>query len=200
MNMRTCRSCGRTWADNATSTACPKCGGSSVGTQMGGDAPPIKVVGSHEPKTFDSATDTYKHANRVHSLMLRLTDELIHRASLHDRSKLESPEKEVFDEFTPKLQASTYGSEEYKSFLAAMKPALDHHYGTNPHHPEYHKNGVAGMTLVDLIEMLCDWKAASERHADGDLKRSIELNRDRFRISDQLVAILLNTAKLLEGT
>jgi len=38
---------------------------------------------------------------------------------------------------TPKLAGSTYGSEEYKAFLGQMKPALDHHYAVNDHHPEH---------------------------------------------------------------
>jgi hypothetical protein len=50
------------------------------------------------------------------------------------------------------------------------------------------------MTLVDLIEMLADWKAATERHDDGDLARSLDIQRDRFGLSDQLADILRNTA------
>lgn len=52
----------------------------------------------------------------------------------------------------------------------------------------------AGMTLVDLIEMLADWKAATERHEDGDLARSLVIQQERFGISDQLARILENTA------
>lgn len=51
------------------------------------------------------------------------------------------------------------------------------------------------MSLLDLIEMLCDWKAAGERHADGSMERSLRLNKDRFKIGDQLQSILQNTAK-----
>ena len=43
---------------------------------------------------------------------------LFKRAELHDASKMEDPEVEIFDEFTPKLKTSTYGSEEYKGLLA----------------------------------------------------------------------------------
>ena len=51
------------------------------------------------------------------------------------------------------------------------------------------------MTLVDLLELICDWKASSMRHEDGDINRSIEVNKDRFKLSDQLVDILKNTVK-----
>jgi hypothetical protein len=53
------------------------------------------------------------------------------------------------------------------------------------------------MTLIDLVEMLVDWKAASERHDDGNVLKSIEVNAKRFRISGQLTTILENTAKAM---
>lgn len=144
----------------------------------------------------DSTADTLKHAQRVGALMGQPIRELVTRSAVHDHSKTCEPEKAVFDEFTAKLQHTTYGSDEYKSHLAAMKPALDHHYAHNRHHPEHFgAAGITGMTLVDLIEMLADWKAATERHADGDLKRSLTIQKDRFAISGQLAAILDNTAR-----
>jgi hypothetical protein len=117
---------------------------------------------------------------------------------MNDASKLKSPEKEIFDEFTPKLRTSTYGSEEYKGYLQAMGEALKHHYAHNSHHPEHRPNGIKGMSLVDLLEMLCDWKAATLRHANGDIRRSIEQNQQRFGYSDELKSILLNTLPLIE--
>jgi hypothetical protein len=54
------------------------------------------------------------------------------------------------------------------------------------------------MNLVDLIEMLCDWKAASTRHNDGNLRRSIEVNGDRFGMSPQLIKIFENSIPLVE--
>ena len=54
------------------------------------------------------------------------------------------------------------------------------------------------MTLVDIIQMLADWKAASERQKDGNLLLSIEKNAQRFHIDDQLKQILINTAKSLD--
>lgn len=149
---------------------------------------------------FDSTNATLEHIGVVRKLMGEAIDDLNRRSCAHDASKLQSPEKEIFDEFTPKLQGSTYGSEEYKEFLKGMKPALDHHYAHNSHHPEHYENGIRGMSLLDLVEMICDWKAATMRHADGDLLRSIEINQKRFGYSDELKGILLNTAKELGMT
>lgn len=144
----------------------------------------------------DQTTKTIEHIINVRKYMSFTRDELIDRSVKHDQSKLESPEKEIFDEYTPKLSQVTYGSDEYKGYLKEMKIALDHHYLANRHHPEHFENGVNDMNLIDLIEMLCDWKAATLRHEDGDINKSIEYNRKRFDISDQLTKILLNTVKL----
>jgi hypothetical protein len=144
---------------------------------------------------YDSRTDTETHIQRVQELLSTTSANLNARAEKHDTSKLQEPEKSAFDYATPRLAGSTYGSDEYKGFLVELKPALDHHYAANSHHPEHYVNGVDGMSLLDVLEMLCDWKAAGERHKDGSIERSLKLNRERFKISDQLQAILENTAR-----
>ena len=53
------------------------------------------------------------------------------------------------------------------------------------------------MNLMDLIELICDWRAAADRHADGDISESIKKNIERFNISPQLASILDNTATFL---
>ena len=145
--------------------------------------------------SYDSTNDTKNHQRRVRSLLWDAATEMNKRAELHDCSKLESPEKELFDEFTPKLAGCTYGSDEYKEFLSGLNVALDHHYANNPHHPEHYENGINGFDLFDLIEMFFDWKAASERHNDGNIFKSIEINTKRFNLSEQIVSIFRNTAE-----
>lgn len=143
---------------------------------------------------YDSRADTLLHIKRVAQLLTEAASELIRRANVHDASKLESPEKELFDKFTPKLKNCTYGSDEYKQFIKELKPALDHHYARNSHHPEHYKAGIKDFDLFDLIEMFFDWKAASERHADGNIYKSININKKRFNINEQVCTIFTNTA------
>ena len=145
--------------------------------------------------TYDSTDATKAHIKTVRELLERVRGNLMARQMAHDASKLSEPEKSMYDEFTPKLKASTYGSEEYKEFLKQMGSALQHHYQKNSHHPEHFDNGINGMSLLDLIEMVVDWKAASLRHADGDIRKSLEINRKRFNISDQLAEIFENTMR-----
>lgn len=147
---------------------------------------------------YDSAKDTREHIEKVALRIDAFVAELLSRSILHDYSKLYSPEKEVFDEVTPLLRDLTYGSKEYEECLQRMRVALEHHYEANRHHPEQFENGVSGMNLIDLIEMVSDWKSATERHADGDIYKSLEINRKRFGIDDQLYGILKNTIDWME--
>jgi hypothetical protein len=146
----------------------------------------------------DCRQETSEHMTRVAHVLDLITQHLDQRANTHDDSKLESPELEHFTRVTGQLRGLTYGSEEYKAALRDLKPALDHHYENNSHHPEHFENGVSGMTLIDLVEMFADWWAATRRHADGDIRKSIEHNRKRFELDPQLRRILENTVEALE--
>lgn len=142
---------------------------------------------------YDSTLDTLRHVRRVSILLNQLSIELLSRANKHDDSKFGPAEKPHFDRETPILKGLTYGTQEYSVSLKALGVALTHHYGHNSHHPEHYPNGVNDMDLIDVVEMLLDWVAASERHDDGNIYESIEKNKVRFALSDQLAAIFKNT-------
>ncbi len=142
--------------------------------------------------------ETQKHIEKVRKYIRFITDKLTTRGVNHDATKLTSPEVELFTEYTPKLAELEYGSNEYNDCLKKLKPALEHHYAAYRHHPEHFPNGVNDMNLIDLCELIADWKAASERHNNGNLIKSIEINAQRFQIDDQLKQILLNTAKIFD--
>lgn len=138
----------------------------------------------------ESESETLRHIRRVQELLAKAASCLIARARIHDMSKLQEPEASIFESCTARLRGITYGSDEYKACLAEMKPAIDHHYAHNRHHPEHWSGGIRQMTLLDLLEMLIDWKAATERHADGSIRRSLEINQKRFGYGDELASIL----------
>jgi hypothetical protein len=142
----------------------------------------------------ETIIQTQDHKMLVHKYLTQYIRELKERSLVHDASKLIDPELGIFTKYSDLLKASVYGSDEYKYILSQMKVALDHHYTHNSHHPEHYVEGVDGMNLLDLVEMFFDWYAATFRHDTGDIHRSIELNKDRFRLSNQLVNILHNTA------
>ncbi len=149
-----------------------------------------------EETKYSSVDDTKKHQLMVNQMITPIVSDLVDRAHNHDNSKMESPEVEIFDEMTPKLKGLKYGSLEYMDCLKHMNVALEHHYENNSHHPEHFENGINGMTLTDLVEMIADWKAATLRHDDGDIIKSLAFNKERFGISEQLYEILRNTINM----
>lgn len=142
-----------------------------------------------------------KHIHRVQEYLLVFIKSLYRRGYEHDKSKLDpATELFYFDKYAQLLKTCEYGSDEYKQYLKELQPALECHYRRNNHHPEHFENSIAGMNLVDLVEMFCDWIAAGEQHKDGgDIYKSIEINQQRFGYSDEIKSILINTADLFRS-
>ena len=142
-----------------------------------------------------SNLETIKHIHSVRQNLYKMIENLDERAQKHDQSKLDSPEQEIFGETFEDLGKTEYGTPEYDKLLERVKPAITHHYANNRHHPEHWPNGINDMTLIDLVEMLCDWKAATARNKNGNIRKSIEVNSERFKMSDQLRQIFENTVR-----
>jgi hypothetical protein len=139
--------------------------------------------------------ETYKHVREVRENMRKFINDLLSRSLKHDDSKFESPEAEIFGDNTHLLAQTEYGSPEYHALLEKVKPAIEHHYAKNRHHPEHHPKGVNDMTLIDLVEMLADWKAATARNKNGNIRKSIEINAKRYNMDAQLKQIFENTVR-----
>ena len=58
-------------------------------------------------------------------------------------------------------------------------------------------SGFNGMSILDILEMLVDWRSAVRRHKNGDLCKSIEISQERFGYNDQQKSQLIKTAKEL---
>jgi hypothetical protein len=142
--------------------------------------------------------ETLHHIREVNKEINTIVTQLLLRADKHDASKFSDEELQTFLKYTPLLHKTTYGSNEYRRYLIEMQPALNHHYKINSHHPEHFVDGIKGMNLFDILEMFCDWKAATKRHSDGNIIKSIEQNQKRFGYSDELKQILLNTVYTLD--
>lgn len=80
------------------------------------------------------------------------------------------------------------------SEIAGDGPALCPICGCSMHLED---KGINGMTLIDLVEMVCDWKAASEEK-EGSFINSIRYNEQRFGMSQQLTDVIINTAEAME--
>lgn len=141
---------------------------------------------------YDCTADVLEHKHKVTRYLNEFAAELIRRATVHDDSKLLSPEKEMFDQWTPELKARTFGTDYYRQALDGMGVGIQHHYQVNSHHPEHYPTGVDGMDLFDFVEMVCDWRAAAEgKGAALDLASAAT----RFNLSPQSVSVIQNTTK-----
>jgi hypothetical protein len=153
---------------------------------------------THDQKAVHFAT--WQHIHEVQKLLYAMQIELGRRALEHDQSKIfHSDECATYAEYIPKLQRIEYDSDEYRQCIREMESAVRHHQTNNRHHPEAHDGGVNGMNLIDVLEMLCDWKAATLYSENADLGRTLDIQRRRFGLSEQLVAIMTNTIPLFEG-
>lgn len=139
---------------------------------------------------YDSRSDVLTHREIVSFWIDWISRHIKDRAEMHDESKLHPPEKETFDRYTQLLKSLEFGSEDYKNALDKIGDGIKHHYRANPHHPEYHSNGISDMTIIDLIEMLADWMAVTGSKG-GPM--NIEYLQERFKIDSQLMSILSNT-------
>ena len=144
------------------------------------------------------ALDILVHKLNLTDQMNKVIKRLIDNSLSHDVMKLESPEIDIHLEYTDKLKGLEYGSKEYQNTINEMLRNPDCHYNNNSHHPESSSQGIKGMTLIDLIEMLCDWYVASNNHPNGNMENSLEINQKRFGYSDELQQIFKNTITELE--
>lgn len=74
---------------------------------------------------FDACQEVLKHVQMVRDYINLIIKKLEERGNNHDASKMDSPEVEIFAEYTPKLLKTTYGSDYYKQFLEEMKSTDD---------------------------------------------------------------------------
>jgi len=144
---------------------------------------------------MDSTESIESHRKLVKALANIFICKLARDAIDHDMSKLSSPEKEQYDKMIGEKGKHPYDSPEYNENIAVLGKALDHHYKYNSHHPEHFKDGISGMTLIDLVMMYIDWKASMLENPKGDMCRSIHLGAERFSMDSQLVAIFENTTE-----
>lgn len=143
--------------------------------------------------------DTLRHKRKVAENLLTVSNALMARAFVHDDSKLSDEE---MAEYTRAEHERRAGHE-----VQSLGDAWTHHYENNRHHPEFHENGINDMSIIDIIEMVCDWKAAGERgaerngeyHTAGDLLDWAHTARERFGISDAQFALIRSIIGTLYG-
>ena len=132
------------------------------------------------------------HISRVRKHMNTFVQLLLKRAINHDKSKLEEPELSWWKEMD-KEPRYPYGSEEYKQKIKRWDKVFKHHYKYNRHHPEHYEYGVSEMTLVDIVEMMCDWLGYKDTIAISEALKVCDEQMKRYDIPDDIRQIIFNT-------
>ena len=127
-----------------------------------------------------------RHRELVSENLGKIGEELQSRAARHDRSKLQADEFDGFVRINKVARDHEYGSEAYIEGLASEggeSGCINLHYARNSHHPEHHKND-RDMGWVDIVEMVCDWSAASITYGNQSLRESVQIQHERFDFSE----------------
>ena len=133
------------------------------------------------------------HRHDVSRCLSVLVESLMDRSVCHDLDKFhpEVVDKhcEMFENF--QKNRPPYGTPEYDQVRERFAQILERHYQANRHHPEHFRNGIEGMNLVDVMEMVCDWVAATPK--DQDLFDAVGLNCSKYGIDRQLMCLIVKT-------
>ena len=132
------------------------------------------------------------HISRVRRHISTFIQLLIRRAENHDKSKLEEPELSWWKEMD-KEPRYPYGSEEYKQKIKRWNKVFKHHYQYNRHHPEHYEYGISEMTLIDIVEMMCDWLGYKDTTTVTEALKVCDEQMARYDISEELRQIIFNT-------
>ena len=129
-------------------------------------------------------------AHRAHlaSTMGQIRAMIDRRIDEHDLSKLNDDEFAGFARINRVAREHKFGSPEYAEAMQREKPTLDLHFSRNRHHAErpglmglkaeearglpddatyWEARNAANMTWLDIVEMVCDWRAAQLGYGDN---------------------------------
>ena len=149
----------------------------------------------------DDSTEEYIkcHIARVRERLNVIIRILNKRAAMHDDSKLEEPELSLWKKMDIEKRYP-YGSSEYLEKIQRNKKVFQLHYLKNRHHPEHYANGVRDMTLIDIIEMLCDWIGYKDHLSYSEATDMVHKQMVKYRMASKddeepnlLEQVMINT-------
>lgn len=138
------------------------------------------------------------HRYYVKFFITKIVEELQHRANVHDFSKYLDDESIGFIKAVPYTKIK-WGSNDIPDDIAeSLKDSLAIHHARNDHHPEHFQNGIEDMDLIQLLELVCDWRAAMIRHENFDIEETICVGQARFKFCNTIARILENTLERID--
>lgn len=141
-------------------------------------------------KETKTLLEVLRHNGLVRAFISKLANALEMRGLEHDMSKF------GFDEFGTIVcikgiaRRFAYGSPEYEAELNANREALNEHLLHNRHHPECHPGGIDDMSLLDIVEMVCDWMAANAMYGKPTWGEAVAVHAERFGLEEKHVYLI----------
>lgn len=124
------------------------------------------------------------HVSRVRKHLDVIIRLLYNRKLMHDASKLSEEELPIWEKMDSEPRYE-YGSPEYFDKIKRYKKVFDIHYKKNRHHPEHYPEGVWNMTIIDIIEMMCDWLGYRDSLSYTDAIKIVAEQMFRYKIINQ---------------
>ena len=148
----------------------------------------------------ETKAQEYLEKNKAHIAEFQqaidtLTEKLKQRAKTHDASKLKEPELTQYTEAEEKLENFKPGSKSYLTFAQKHHIIFSEHFKKNPHHVEHFKNGFNDMTLLDLIDVLTDWRLDC---GDEDWNKFVDDRKEFYGMDNQVVSIFKNSKDIFK--
>ena len=145
-----------------------------------------------------------RHCLNVKQALGKIISNLQNRAEMHDYSKLEDDEFDAVIHYQ-KLDGLKYGSDAYKAKMNEIRQFTGEgwhlHCQRNSHHPEHHQH-IDDMNLLDIIEMVCDWKAANATYntSGQSFRDSAAACMERYDFNDSQKWVIRQMIDILDSS
>lgn len=134
--------------------------------------PKQEMINFYEKRTNDHIDRVRKNLVKMEGYRGLSLDHLKDRGDRHDISKFSKIEKipYVWLSWFYKCKKENIPFKYPSGVEEKVNSASEIHVRSNRHHPEAHEDihGIDGMSLMDIVEMVCDWTAMSQEYGqDG---------------------------------
>lgn len=140
-----------------------------------------------------------RHRDNIRTALKNVSQRLEKRGLRHDLSKFKEDEAEGFVRINKTARNYEYGSDEYEESMAKEKGengCITLHFSRNRHHPDYHES-TSDMSFIDIVEMVCDWWAATQTYGTNtleeklpELKKQGDFTEGQLWLIDEVVELL----------
>lgn len=140
-----------------------------------------------------------RHRDNIQTALSRIVNEIEERGLRHDLSKFKEDEAEGFVRINKTARNCEYGSEEYENTMVKEKGedgCITKHFSRNRHHVEFH-DSAHDMTFIDIIEMVCDWWAASKTYGTNTLQKKLPELKEQGDFSEPQLWLIDEVVEML---